>query len=362
MGITLRILTVLLSFLTVLSGWVALFNPAKYWLLAVTGLGFPILFVVNFLVFIFWLIQRKPIATVAFLAILITIIKLPYVLQFNTKTSNRKFTEGQSPEVKIMSFNVRLFDLYNWTHNQQTRLKIFDFLSSAQPDILCLQEFYTDNKEFNNLKEMKEIMKKGEVHSDFPITLNKSEHWGIITYTTFPIVNKGTLTFDSKSANSCIYTDIKVNNDTLRIYNCHLQSVKLGNKEYEFIENPGEDNKESIKRTFSIVSRLKKAFIKRASQARQIAEHIKTCPYPIVLCGDFNDTPLSYTYKQISDLLTDTWRESGNGIGSTYRGPIPGLRIDYIFHNERVFADNFKVNNLNLSDHDPVSATIIIKP
>ncbi|MBK6641784.1 MAG: hypothetical protein IPG39_11360 [Bacteroidetes bacterium] len=91
-----------------------------------------------------------------------------------------------------------------------------------------------------------------------------------------------------------------------------------------------EQDEETVARTRNILKRLKKAFIKRAAQADMISKHIGTSPYPVIVCGDFNDTSLSYTYKTISAGLLDAFRESGSGMGSTYTGPIPGLRIDYI--------------------------------
>jgi endonuclease/exonuclease/phosphatase family metal-dependent hydrolase len=362
LGLALRVFTVFIAIVTLIAGWVAMFNPAKFWFLAVTGLGFPFLFTINFILFIFWMLRRRMIAILPLAVFLMTLVKIPNVFQLHLNNSKPDFVEGQSPEIKVMSYNVRLFDLYNWSHNLQTRLKIFDFFSNEQPAILCLQEFYTDDKEFNNVKELKEILRAGNLHVEYPITLNKTEHWGIATYSIYPIVGKGVITFDQKSANVCIYTDIKINDDSLRVYNCHLQSVKLGNKEYQFIENFGQEEPETVERTRYIVTRLKKAFIKRARQSDLIAAHISSCPYPVILCGDFNDTPLSYTYNTISQNLTDAWRESGNGVGATYLGPIPGLRIDYIFHNNKVVSYNYNTHSIRLSDHDPISATIIIKP
>lgn len=357
--------TFLLAFFTVCSAWVSLFHPAKYWYISITGLGFPILFVLNLLTIIYWALRRKHIVWIPVAAFLFTIVKLPAIYQLKGTQIKPVYVEGQSPELKVMSYNVRLFDLYNWSHNLQTKEKIFVLLEGSDPDILCLQEFYSaDDKQFNNFKRLKESLRANQVHVEYPITLHKTDHWGIATYSAYPIVNKGVLYFDQKTANICIYTDLKIEADTVRVYNCHLESVRFGAAEYKFIENLGnsEAEEETVERTRNILKRLKNAFIKRAAQADLIASHIKASPYPVIVCGDFNDTPLSYTYQQLSEGLNDSFRESGGGMGSTYSGPIPGLRIDYILQSPRFSSYEFNILRSKLSDHYPVLSKMVLEP
>lgn len=353
-----------IAFLTVISGWVGLFNPASFWFFSLTGLGFPILFVINLIILILWFLSKRMIAWIPLAAFLVTVVKFPSLIQFDGSSEKPDFVEGQSAEIKLMSFNVRLFDLYNWTHNEATRNSIMNLLSEEQPAILCLQEFYSSERhDFDNVKALKEVLKASNYHLEYPITLHGKDNWGIATISAYPIVYKGVLYFDQKTANICIYTDIKVESDTIRVYNCHLQSVRFGAEEYKFLENLGQNEEEqTVKRTKSILTRLKTAFIKRAAQSNLIAEHIRECPYPVIVCGDFNDTPLSYTYKQISEGLLDAFRESGFGLGSTYAGPIPGLRIDYLFHSPAFTSFHYKTIRSKLSDHYPIKASIVLNP
>ncbi len=357
-------ITLTISILTIISGWVSTFNPAQYWYFAITGLGFPVFFLLNFLVFIFWFIPRKRIAWIPLAALLLTIVKFPSLIQMGGKVEKPDFIEGQSPEFKVMSYNVRLFDLYNWTKNEETRDQILSLLHETQPAILCLQEFYSsDRHNFDNVKALRETLTASEFHLEYPITLHKSDHWGIATISIYPIVKKGVLYFDKKSANICIFTDVVIIKDTVRVYNCHLQSIRFDEGEYRFLKNLGQDeDEETVKRTRNILSRLRIAFIKRASQSDMIAEHIKNSPYPVIVCGDFNDTPLSYTYKKISAGLVDAFRESGSGFGTTYAGPIPGLRIDYLLHSPALSAFDFKITKTKLSDHFPVEANMVLRP
>jgi endonuclease/exonuclease/phosphatase family metal-dependent hydrolase len=358
-------ITFMIAFLNVAAGWVGLFDPANWWFIAILGLGFPLFLFLNVLLLLFWLFINRKVAILPGLAFLLIVLKLPVVFQNNNPKEVPVFIEDQSVEVKIMSYNVRLFDLYNWSHNFKTRKQIFDFLEDNQPGIICFQEFFSSAREkMDNEKELPGVLNAPYSHIVYPITKFTTDHYGIATFSKFPIINKGVIYLDTKSSNLCIFSDIKINDDTVRIYNCHLQSVRFGLAEYKFIEdiaNTGE-NAETYKHTKTIFGRLKTAFVKRSSQAEMIADHIQNCPYPVIVCGDFNDTALSYSYKKISQNLTDAFRESGRGFGISYAGPIPGLRIDYILHNDAIEAYGFTTHKVKLSDHFPIETRFVIKP
>ena len=144
-------------------------------------------------------------------------------------------------------------------------------------------------------------------------------------------------------------------NDTVRIYNMHLQSIAFAPNDYKYIEDLQSDvENEDIERSKNILRRLKLAFIKRAKQSELISASISSCHFPIIVCGDFNDTPASYTYHTISQNLNDAFVESGNGLGRSYVGKFPSFRIDYILHSDKFKAHNFKTIREELSDHFPV--------
>ena len=155
--------------------------------------------------------------------------------------------------------------------------------------------------------------------------------------------------------------DVLVNEDTLRVYNAHLGSIRFQDDDYQMF---GEDNgpnaylkKEEGQR---ILSRLKIAFEKRALQAEKVSQHIQASPYNSIVCMDLNDTPVSYAYRQFGNLLTDAFLNSGNGAGLTYIGKMPSNRIDYIFHSESIESANFKTHQVEFSDHKPISCEIAL--
>jgi len=255
-----------------------------------------------------------------------------------------------------MSFNVRLFDLYNWKNNKHERDKIISLIKAENPDIICLQEYYYQNdNEFKTTNLLLDALKPIEIHTYFPIVNKDKYFFGIATLSKYKIVKKGQIVFNSTS-NISIYTDVLINNDTVRIYNNHLESVRLGKEDYSFI-NKFDFNveKNEIKDSKHILKRLKDAFIKRALQAKVVHNNIKSTKYPVIVCGDFNDTPLSYAYNTISNNLNDAFLESGSGFGSTYNGKIPFLRIDFILYSNYFNSYNFKIVNKDLSDHFPIT-------
>lgn len=264
-----------------------------------------------------------------------------------------------------MSFNVRLFDLYNWSGNRATRDRIFDLLNKEQPDVLCIQEFYqtNDKKEhFKTLDTMLTFLEAQEYHVHYTTTQYEKRHnWGIITLSKYPIIGEQTIVFDNSRNNVCIASDIVIEKDTLRVFNAHLASLHIGKQEYAFIENPTEQNQEEqLDQGINLTKLLKRAFMKRSSQIAQLKGSITSSKYPAILCGDFNDTPSSYAYNEIANIMDDAFVQSGSGTGRTYVGKFPSFRIDYIFVPQGFNTNNFVTHDEVLSDHKAISCYVTL--
>lgn len=274
--------------------------------------------------------------------------------------------EDDRTELKVMSFNVRLFNLYNWFHNQETRSAIFRFLERESPDIVCFQEFYhsEDPKEnYHNTDSLFRLLHADQAHIEYTVTLRETHHWGIATFSKYPIVRQQAVHFKKKGGNIFLLTDVRVGDDTIRIFNTHLESIRFRWEDYQFIRNLGNEEVEQdeIAGGINILRRLKRAFVKRANQVEVLHDSIDASPYPVILCGDFNDTPSSYAVHILSDDLTDAFRESGKGNGRTYSGLFPSFRIDYIFHDKRMSSRNYSTyREESLSDHFPISCYIAL--
>ena len=300
------------------------------------------------------MVQFKPALVFGLIVFLLSLPTAYRYLQIS------KTNDVQTKQLKVTSFNVMLFDLYNWKKNLENRNRILSNLIEISPDILCLQEFYTSEEkgDYNNIDTIKHILKTRYYHSEYTATLRKLDHWGIATFSKYPIINQGKIVFNTRTNNICIYSDIVVNKDTLRIYNIHLQSISFSKGDNKFLDDviSQKDAEDEVGNSKNILRRLKRAFLKRAVQVDKIVLHMKTCRYRIIICGDFNDTAASYSYEQLSRNLGDAFIEKGFGFGRTYAGKWPQFRIDYILHSKNLRCSNFKRSAETFTDHYPITA------
>ena len=227
--------------------------------------------------------------------------------------------------------------------------KIITFLAEQNADIICLQESrLRRNDIFNLAKTVKEL--NSIQHYQFA---SSSSSFGSVTMTRYPIVDMGELRFDN-STNITIFTDVLIGEDTVRIYNLHLQSYQINPRNYDVLESLDIQNENNRRIFRKVAGQMKRAFELRAGQVEEIKRHIDACKYPVIVCGDFNDTPASYAYHILSENLNDAFVESGYGVGQTYNGELPSFRIDYLMHSNTLDAYNFETIDLDYSDHLPI--------
>lgn len=353
--------------LGLLLAYLSLFiSPELFWMLAFMGLILPFLFLINLLFVFYWLVISWKRALFSGLLLLAGVPKITELYNFAKPASREDIINFKARDsvINVMSYNVRLFDLYNWTDNKQTRNHIMDVIRKEQPDILCFQEFfYDDTRAFNTLDTLLQIQPARYKHVVHTATVKKVNHWGIATLSRFPMVRRGTISFKDSTDNISIFSDIKAYGDTIRVYNLHLESVRFRKEDYKALKTiTGNEDQTDLGGPQRIIERMRRAYIRRARQTDLISEHIRSSPHPVLVCGDFNDPPNSYTYHQISKGLLDAFEESGAGFGTTYIGMIPFLRIDYILYSPNAFAAlYFKTLRKKLSDHYPIVSTLQLK-
>jgi endonuclease/exonuclease/phosphatase family metal-dependent hydrolase len=310
-----------------------------------------------------WILRFKKEFLVSFIAILIGLNHLNAFIPLRLgKDSKKGFIKEDTRQFKIMTYNVRLFNIYKWISEPGTNQDILNFIRSEKPDIICLQEFYSSSKKDYRAEKIKKFFSEtpySYIHYSFKGIDNTG--YGIATFSRYPIVNQGTISFP-KTTNETVFTDIVKESDTIRIYNNHLQSVQLQRRNYNFLDTLRlKYDDEQIREIRDISSRLKTAYIKRSAQVDAISTHIKSCQFPVIVCGDFNDTPVSYSYRTMRNGLKDAFLSSGQGTGSTYQGIFPYFRIDYIFHDKHFKPVLFEKVEARLSDHYPILCTFAIQ-
>lgn len=251
--------------------------------------------------------------------------------------------------VRIMTYNVgRYVAAGNGVSSEMAARQILNLIVRNNPDIVCLQEFIT-----------KDTALLSSQLPDYPYRsghfFHGSSYFGNITLSRYPIISDTAITFTG-STNLCVKSDIAVDTTILSVFNCHLESYSTSfTSVIKRLTRKGYFKEEFV----SIHDHLGTATMKRTEQVREILSIDAANRYPSVVCGDFNDTPVSYTYRQMKNGRKDTFSEAGNGFSSTYSVLWPLLRIDYILIPEEFGCSDHKVLRVPFSDHYPIISTIV---
>jgi len=347
-------LNVLIVFLTLISLLVPYFNPLKFESLYFPGLLFPFFIIFNFIFFIFWLINKKK---WFLLSLLMIIISIPFIGRFyQLKIFIKK---DKIDGIKLMSYNVRMFNYYNWIDKDSVSSKIFKFIKNVNPDILCIQEFTpkNNNNDINIFDSLRNIYNYHVI--GYPTGYENKI--GLAIFCKFPLINSNLIEFKN-SANCILQSDLLIDKLKLRIINVHLQSTNLNKTDFYFFDNLfNYNNNNNVKNLKEITIRIKEAYLKRVIQVDTLKKLIKQSDDNIIVCGDFNDTPVSYTYNQINKLLDDAFVKKGRNSGVTYIGRFPGFRIDYVFIGKSIEPISYSIPDIKLSDHYPIVFRFEIK-
>ncbi len=337
-------LTLLISYLAVH------ISPETFAAPAFFGLAYPYLLLINIIFVITWLALLRWEALLSVLVIVLGLNHFSNYIQLSKPKGDKKGT------FKVLSYNVRLFNYFENKKDRNSENQVFDFLKTRDADIICLQEFYINDNPDIAIERMKGLL-GGEYYSHIKLLKSgKSRYYGIATFSRFPIVRKGDIVHPGSSSLT-IYTDIVIQRDTFRVYNNHLQSFRLKRMEKSFIEEiTTPDDNQTIGEMKNLSVSLKTGFVRRAIQAQVLKENIDRSPYPVIVLGDFNDTPVSYTYRKIRKGLHDSFVTSGYGAGFTYKGNYPPNRIDYILYDNNLVCTYFEIIKVGYSDHYPIIA------
>ena len=358
----LRWVMIIFSVICVLSMVICLcsvyFPPGKAWLVAFFGLFFIPLLILNSGLGIFWVVVRIRHAIIPLIGLLASVPLIINTFGFHFFSKNEKDEPGRS--VKLLSFNCRNFDLYNWQHNSDTTKNIFRMLMDEQPDVVCFQEFYTSDeyKGWNTIKDLTEKLKM-PYHYFFVSNTVEAHQWGIATFSRYKIINSGTVDRNGRDSRACVFTDLQIDSNVVRVYNLHLQSNHLSYSDYNAIDL-ADDTSLNINSGTSILKKMKHAYVTRGKQVQMIAKHAQSSPYPVIICGDLNDVPSSFAYHELRGNRQDAFLKKSWGIGFTYDYWLPLFRIDYIFADPKFHINSFKTGNEDLSDHYPVSASFTL--
>lgn len=334
-------------------------SPVKFLLPIYFIFGFPVFVIINFLFMISWIFIRRWYFLISMIVLLLSYKQISTIFPINFEKNDEM---NIKKSLVIVSYNT------NMNGNEKKHLQnqpngVIKYLLSTNADIICIQEYFVDkNKSYLTQEDVNKLFRNYPykyIKFDFENIARKT---GLATFSKYPIIKNASIDYKS-IFNASIYSDIVINKDTIRVINNHLESnYFMGNDLMLPQQLEKNFNAENLFiSTKYVVHKLAVAYPIRAKQADKIHEIIKSTPYKIIVCGDFNDIPLSYSYTKIKNNLNDAFVNIGTGFGWTFNSPNFKLRLDYIF-----FDDNFEVKDLQIgktysSDHFPVKCILHIK-
>ncbi len=339
-------------------------NPKKWWFISLLGLGFPVLLLIVLLFLIGWLILLKPkVALISGVALLLGLKSISVFFAFHIPQTfdNKK----SSPTLRIATWNVAMF-IDPKKNNQEashTRWKMMDLIRQQDADIVCLQEFFHsfDTAWYSNINYITDSLKYPYWY--FSDQSNGDLHYlGAIIFSRYPIIDSGRIRFPKPTLpEAMIYADIKINTDTIRVFTTHLQSFRFDSLDYERIGQIENSSNVMSYGSRNILTKIKKAAFLRSIQTDIIHQALQNHPWPVLFCGDLNDVPNSYTYFKIKNGMQDAFLKKGMGMGRTFSGISPTLRIDYIFADKNFEIKQFNRHVKNYSDHYMLIADVLLK-
>lgn len=329
------VFNIVLTVLTFIAYVLPFLAPKLFPLLSVLTLILPLFLILNALFFCYWLLQLK---RQVFLSGIVLLLGITFISKFYKFSSNALPVEEK--DFTVMSYNVRLFNLFDWIKSDDVGDKILSFINQQNPDILCIQEYSENAKIDLRVYKYKAVFMEGDKIKT-----------GQAIFSKFPIFNQGNLNL-IQDGNNVTFADIRKGNDTIRVYNMHLQSIKISPDVNDISEHVDAINQQKSQQVFL---RIRDAFKKQEKQAEILVSHKKRCHYPIIICGDMNNSAFSYVYRNIKGNLYDCFEEAGTGFGQTYKFKYYPARIDYIFADKRMKVKSFKTfSKFENSDHFPV--------
>ncbi|WP_439484017.1 endonuclease/exonuclease/phosphatase family protein [Cyclobacterium plantarum] len=338
-----RFIIISIFFISVLLFFSVHISPENWDYTGLLSLLIPIFVLLNLFLVVLLLFGRIKLIIFPILALIIGWKFFIVTIQWN-------FPDQETEGFSLLSYNVMLFNNTWGPNKEELILNSIQWAKENPSDIKCFQEFYQDFTTPSR-NALKIIGNEGEYeHAFIAVDGNpKKKSYGMAIFSRFPIIHSGKV-FDNKKNNGAMFADVIIRKDTIRIYNTHLESMNIRAAEL--------DNLEGIKSQYrSTIRKLKQGIQMRATQTGILREHIKNSPHPVILAGDFNDLPYSYTYFSLREILENGFEQMGRGFGFTYNKVLFFLRIDNIFFNDGIDILQFNTHReVDYSDHYPISA------
>ena len=306
------------------------------------NIAFVFLFAVNVLFIFFWIGRRH--WGYLFLSLTVVLLNLPNLsrsIAFSSDIDNARHAD----EYTVLSYNVHYLDMLK----RGTSDSLIRFLNQSEADIICLQEFYYEA----GGRDRRWIFRQLDNYPYYRTeSITDNTHKGLAIYSKYPIVHHEFYNYGSNWQGSMVCDMVIASGDTIRIINSYLQSNRLSASDKAVYQQ--QDRNHIKKIVVGIVNKLGKASILRGQQAQLLHDIRTSSPYPVINCGDLNDLPTSYTYRQVRGNDQDAFLKHGRGFGTTFHEFPYRFRLDYFFTDPSLTTTGFEIRKMDYSDHYPI--------
>lgn len=328
------------------------FAMSGHWVAGFLMMSLPILMLIHLLIFIASLLTKRP----YWLALGAFLLSLPFWSRtFQWPHESAELEDSQT--LSVLSYNTMGFDMLRYLENKNPKnaLNILQWAKEANADIKCLQEFYNRDASpvFDAMAQFEAAGYQYHATMRPPYSRSDKNFFGMVIFSKYPILNSDYQVFGGDT-NGALYADIVLRKDTIRVINVHLRSmiVRFGGVRDAYQGKDYEQGKSEIRK---IAGKLKRGFVHHRDEINLIVEWIERSPYPVLLCGDFNEIPYSYSYGQVRKHLSNAFEGAGSGFGFTYQNMPKLIRIDQQFFDDEFFkVVGFQtLDKVKFSDHYP---------
>lgn len=332
--------------LLTLSSYLSIYlDPGLFWPISILALFYPWLLLLNIIFIISWVFLRKPYFFYSLGCILVGWHFLSNFVGFNLEST----TSNTDNAIRVMSYNCHALHPVKGPRGSWKIHHLSQLVAEQEADIVFFQEFPILSRIADPLA--KELAEKCGLKYTY-----REPRKSLALFSKYPIGKKNVKYF-TNDANGYQYADLSIDEQTIRVYNIHLQTNALSGIANKVAKEGNLQEKETWLQIKGMIGRYKKSAKTRGQQAGEIATGIQRSPHPVILGGDLNDVPFSYTYHQLSKNLQDAFTEKGSGLGITFNGSIPALRIDYLLSSPSFKVLDHKILEEDRSDHFPIIST-----
>lgn len=329
-------------------------NPADHPLLSTLGMTLPVFLLINLVFLFFWVVFKWRMVWISVLGLVLAYVPISIYMPLN---SSQDIPEGA---LKIISYNVCAYG-GNFKYDDGFE-KVRDYLVEEKPDIVCIQEDIDTWRRYVFLHYEKTF-----AYNDTMVIANNPQSYNALgIHTKYPIIRRERIAYPSK-ANGSVAWWLKVGNDTLIVVNNHFESCHLNKDDRaQYLQMiKGKMPRDSVREESKLLLvKLAEANAKRSGQIRTVRQYaLDHGQYPVIVCGDFNDSPISYSRHAMAEVLTDCYATTGKGIGLSYNQKAFSFRIDHFFCNDKLQPYRCEIDGkMDASDHNPLICWVKIAP